>query len=89
MNKKISFSIIVFLIFAAVSTSHSTAFAGGDIGGGGVAKLLELSPQEIEVLKKEQDSKAAFNQWLKTIDESKEMRVLQKLYELHVVPQLK
>ncbi len=93
--KKNMFSIFIFAVLwvAITISAHADQSGiktnGGDVGGGGVAQLLALTPQEKDLLKQQQNVKAAFNKWLSTMDEQKEMKVLEKLYEIHVVPQLK
>lgn len=75
--------VVIFLLNTAI------ALAGGDIGGGGVAKVVKLTPTEKAKLQQQPDVDSAFAQWLQTIDDKKEMDILKNIFEQHVIPQIK
>lgn len=83
-------SIWNFILVASFFLITPMYAMSGNMGGGGTPRdPLVLTPKEKIALQKQQDEQAAFQKWVQSMDETKEMQVLQKVFEQHILPQIR
>lgn len=94
-NGNISLSIILLasLLWVIVSLASTQAFpAGGDLGGGGMATVInrdfKVNPQLLHELKKERELRAARELWLQNLSPEEHERILNNVFKNMIVPQI-
>ena len=74
-----------------VFAGQALAGIGGDLGGGGQAQKADpfvLTVQERTQLLKQPDAQAAFELWIKQMDDKKQYEVFVRVFEAKILPQL-
>lgn len=74
--------VMILFIYSSISFG-----AGGDLGGGGIARF-QLTPEEKELLVQQPTVEEAFQTWKQLQDKKKQQQLMKDVFETHIIQQL-